>query len=324
MAPVFINAFAALVLLVTAEQAVGAESADKVTARPLPTPLLQSWTALSQPKADEKPPPVRMPISNLPLPQPAPPLSPPAQLASPAPETGHQLSANSKNRAPAKATALLGLSQAAPPPQTPTPTPTPAQTTPTAPEQARGAGAPAPIVSAPAKTSPPPTAQRRAAPQPPVPAAAQPATKPSQPAKFERSVRYAGTEVNIRLRPDINSRRIDIIDEGKTLDVVSPLIDGKWVKVARHGEVLGYAAARFPSASLHGPLCSTSTTCRPDIRAAGSELCRCPNSSRPAPVAPGSRCPAAATLARPASRPPDTRCRAFDGRTSRCSSTRLR
>ena len=63
--------------------------------------------------------------------------------------------------------------------------------------------------------------------------------------KPDRAIRYAATEINVRPRPSNSARRLDIIDEGTALEVIGPLIDGKWVKVARHGEVLGYVVAEY-------------------------------------------------------------------------------
>ncbi|MEI7608514.1 MAG: SH3 domain-containing protein, partial [Rhodospirillaceae bacterium] len=80
------------------------------------------------------------------------------------------------------------------------------------------------------------------------PPAAKPApdTKPKPTAKKpERVIRYAATEINVRPRPSSGARRSDVIDEGTALEVIGPLIDDKWVKVARHGEILGYVVADY-------------------------------------------------------------------------------
>ncbi|MEI6558873.1 MAG: SH3 domain-containing protein [Rhodospirillaceae bacterium] len=100
-----------------------------------------------------------------------------------------------------------------------------------------------------AETPPPPAAKpaadsaRAAAPE------AKPAPPPAKSAatarKPERVVRYASTEINVRPRPNRNARRIDVIDEGAAVEVIGPVIDGKWVKVARRGEVLGYVVADY-------------------------------------------------------------------------------
>jgi len=199
---------AVLVLLASAGGADAADSSDKLTPLPPPTPLLQSWTVAGPRGGEGKPPPVQMPIA-APLPRPAAPLSPPALKAGQGSET------------------------AAPP----------------------AIAAPAPSAAAPAATTPAPAEKAEAAPPAAKPAAdsrpaseAKPAAKTNvktAPKKPERVVRYASTEINVRPRPSHNARRSDVIDEGTALEVIGPLIDGKWVKVARHGEVLGYVVADY-------------------------------------------------------------------------------
>ena len=146
-----------------------------------------------------------------------------------------------------------------PPALIPTPPPRPApplsppsqavsQTPEAAAPQVIAAPAPAPTPTAVAKApaAPPPASKTEAA--PPKPTAEQkPAAKAPPPpsSKTERVVRYASTEVNVRPRPSQNARRIDILDEGMAVEVIGPLIDDKWAKVSRHGEVLGYVAAEF-------------------------------------------------------------------------------
>ena len=140
-----------------------------------------------------------------PPPRPAPPLSPPSQAVSPTPDT------------------------VAPP------------------IIAAPAPAPAPAAVAKAPAPPPPVSKAEAAPPKPTPEQ-KPAVKAPPPppsSKTERVVRYASTEVNVRPRPSQNARRIDILDEGMAVEVIGPLIDDKWAKVSRHGEVLGYVAAEF-------------------------------------------------------------------------------
>ncbi len=78
-----------------------------------------------------------------------------------------------------------------------------------------------------------------------VPSSSRPDRKPPVAAPAERIVRYAGTEINVRPRPEQEARRIDILDEGTAVELVGPVIKGKWVKVSRHGEVLGYVSVEF-------------------------------------------------------------------------------
>lgn len=77
----------------------------------------------------------------------------------------------------------------------------------------------------------------------------EPAPTPAKPATEappdERGLRVATTEINVRLRPDAESRRVDVIDEGKTVEVIGPVIAGKWVRIARHGRALGYVSTEF-------------------------------------------------------------------------------
>jgi len=88
---------------------------------------------------------------------------------------------------------------------------------------------------------------------PPAPAAEPPKAEPprtetpkAEPAPAGAPViRYAATEINVRPRPDQDARRIDVIDEGTRLEVIGPLIHNEWVKVARHGRVLGYVSSEF-------------------------------------------------------------------------------
>ena len=102
----------------------------------------------------------------------------------------------------------------------------------------------APAAAAPDKATPaPPAAKAAVEPAKPSPEAKPPAKTP--PKKAERVIRYASTEINVRPRPSHSARRIDVIDEGTALEVVGPLIDDKWVKVARHGEILGYVVADY-------------------------------------------------------------------------------
>ncbi len=70
-------------------------------------------------------------------------------------------------------------------------------------------------------------------------------TDASAAASGQRLVRYTATEVNIRPKPEQDARRIDILDEGTAVEVVGPVTNGQWVKVARHGRVLGYVSAEF-------------------------------------------------------------------------------
>ena len=98
-----------------------------------------------------------------------------------------------------------------------------------------------PAVAPPVAVAPRPAAEAKPAAEPkPVARTTTTATR-----KPERAVRYAATEINVRPRPSNSARRIDIIDEGTALEVIGPLIDGKWVKVARHGEILGYVVAEY-------------------------------------------------------------------------------
>lgn len=197
---------AVLVLLAPASGAGAAEPADKLTPLTPLTPVLQSWSAAAPRTSEGKPPPGQMPIL-APAPRPAAPLSPPTQKAGQGAETA--------------ATPVAAVS-------------TPAVSAPTA-------AAPGPAGRAEAAAKPaaePPRGAPEAKP-------AATTTAKTAPKKPERVVRYASTEINVRPRPSSSARRIDVIDEGTAVEMVGPLIDGKWVKVARHGEVLGYVVADY-------------------------------------------------------------------------------
>ncbi len=135
-----------------------------------------------------------------------------------------------------------------PPAPVPLPAPPPRPAVPMSPPSQKaglgGDAAPATTVAAPGTATVTPVETAQPAPTPAAKLA--PDTKPKPTAKKpERVIRYAATEINVRPRPSSSARRSDVIDEGTALEVIGPLIDDKWVKVARHGEILGYVVADY-------------------------------------------------------------------------------
>lgn len=117
--------------------------------------------------------------------------------------------------------------------------------TPGAVERAREAAPkPAPAPAAVAPATPKPAAAAPAAPKPAPAAQPAPPPKPAAPQLAAMSGQFVlRTNSNVRAAPSISGDLVTTLPEGSELEGVAQTVDGKWIQVARGGELIGFVFA---------------------------------------------------------------------------------